>query len=288
MLSPVRLNGLHCTLGTILVVVVGVYCFGAGTAKRSDSAQPLQPHSRRHVYVDVGGNTGDSVAAFLTVGVPGVLREGRDFDAIYVFEPNPEFASRYWRYGGRKYAFEFIAAAATARDGSVDFQGSGLGGTATVSTTGGAGAVKTIDFSAWLQRTVAAEDFVVCKIDAEGSEFEIVQRMVADGTLCLCDRLSIEWHAWLGSRASGNAHVRAYLDPAATTERFDAPSCDGDCFCVRVPVRDGSNKGWSPFSHATLIPFCPHTVDSPPRSRAALLLLRAALHDKMAAASMLD
>lgn len=106
-----------------------------------------------------------------------------------------------------------------------------------MSTAANANKVKTIDLSGWLKRTVSPDDFVVCKIDAEGSEFEIVQRMVADGTLCLCDRLSIEWHSWLGSRSAAGGkpdrHRRSYLDPGATTEHFDSPpACEGDdCFC---------------------------------------------------------
>ena len=190
----------------------------------------------RHVFVDVGGNVGDSVAAFLSVGVPGVERAGHLFDAIYVFEPNPEFAPRFERYRGRHYAFEFIPAAAAAHDGVLSFSGAALGGSTQATDTSGSVTIRSIDFSAWLQRTVSPEDFVVCKVDAEGSEYDIVQRMIADGTLCLCDRLSIEWHGWLGSLGTEsppvvNAHVRAFLDPAGTTERFDEPSCGPECFC---------------------------------------------------------
>jgi len=184
----------------------------------------------RHVFIDVGGNVGDSVAAFLTVGVPGVPRAGVDFDAVYVFEPNPEYAPRYERYKGKRYAFEFLAAAATAQDGFTAFEGTGLGGSV-VQTSSKPGATRTIDFSSWLLRTVTLDDFVVCKIDAEGSEFDIVLRMVADGTICLCDRLTIEWHAWLGSRSPLNPHVRSYLDPDSTTASFDEGCEANNCFC---------------------------------------------------------
>ena len=192
----------------------------------------------RHVFIDVGGNVGDSVAAFLTVGVPGVARAGRDFDIVFVFEPNPQFATRYERYKGKQYAFQFIPAAATAHNGTLHFAGEGLSGATSVGSAGGSGAmVASIDFSAWLQQTVAPEDFVVCKIDAEGSEYAIVQRMIADGTLCLCDRLGIEWHAWLGSRATGNLHVRGFNNPEETTERFDEGCSGEDCFCS-IPNRE--------------------------------------------------
>ena len=194
--------------------------------------------SSRHVFIDVGGNVGDSVAAFLTVGVPGVQRAGRNFDSVFVFEPNPQFARSYGRYEGKQYAFQFIPAAATAHNGTLSFAGEGLSGAATAGSSRASGTtVKSIDFSAWLQQTVVPEDFVVCKIDAEGSEYGIVQRMIADGTLCLCDRLGIEWHAWLGSRASGNLHMRGYNNPEETTERFDEGCSEADCFCS-IPNRE--------------------------------------------------
>jgi FkbM family methyltransferase len=204
---------------------------GEGAAVASIRRHPAPSHGSRHVFIDVGGNVGDSIAAFLTVGVPGVARPGGAFDAVYVFEPNPEFAPRYDRYRGKRYAFEFLPAAAAAHDGYTKFDGSGLGGSVLAQAAAGEGATRTIDFSAWLQHTVAPEDFVVCKIDAEGSEFEIVQRMAADGTLCLCDRLSIEWHAWLGTRSPPSQHVRAFLDPDATTERFDEGCTGSNCYC---------------------------------------------------------
>merc|ERR1712087_203985 len=47
---------------------------------------------------------------------------------------------------------------------------------------------------------MGAADYLMCKIDIEGSEYDVLPQMMADGTLCLCDRLSVEWHAWLGNK----------------------------------------------------------------------------------------
>lgn len=194
-----------------------------------DQKSPPPP---RHVFIDVGGNIGDSVSAFLSVGVPGVSKAGADFDSIYVFEPNPEFAHAYERYREKSFSFEYIQAAATAKDGFMTFEGTGLGGSVVkTSSSSQQDAIPTVDFSSWLQRTVTLRDFVVCKIDTEGAEFEIVPRMVADGTLCLCDRLSIEWHSWLGSRSPLDPLVRNYLDPNATTDHFDEGCVANNCFC---------------------------------------------------------
>ena len=226
-----------CTLKTVFLLFVFCSVCLLALLALFFQAPAISLHrasAQRHVFIDVGGNVGDSVAAFLNMGVPGVARAGRDFDAIYVFEPNPDFAPRYDRFRGKRYAFEFLPAAATAQDGHLAFEGSGLGGTMVDRGLGLQESIRTVDFSAWLRRTVAQEDFVVCKIDAEGSEFEISQRMVVDGTLCLCDRLSIEWHSWLGISNppnATNAHMRSFLNPNATTAHFDEGCEGGYCFC---------------------------------------------------------
>lgn len=67
-----------------------------GLAPRPAGSGPL--FRPRHEFIDVGGNVGDSVAAFLTKGAPGIAMPPAQFDAIYVFEPNPAFAERYARY----------------------------------------------------------------------------------------------------------------------------------------------------------------------------------------------
>merc|ERR1712232_1433254 len=57
-----------------------------------------------------------------------------------------------------------------------------------------------IDFSKWLLEHVNPDDYAMCKLDIEGAEFKLVPRMLATGALCLCDRMSIEWHAHLVDR----------------------------------------------------------------------------------------
>jgi len=51
-----------------------------------------------------------------------------------------------------------------------------------------------IDFSAWLKENVGVQDEVVLKINTEGAEYGILQRMFHDGTISLIDRLYVWWH----------------------------------------------------------------------------------------------
>ena len=54
--------------------------------------------------------------------------------------------------------------------------------------------VKTIDFSEFIRMFSAPEDFVVVKLDVEGSEFEILDKMIDDGTIGLVNEFYIEFH----------------------------------------------------------------------------------------------
>jgi FkbM family methyltransferase len=55
----------------------------------------------------------------------------------------------------------------------------------------GAEPVACFDFSAWL-KTLGCH--VILKMDVEGAEYELLERMIADGTDQLVDELLVEWH----------------------------------------------------------------------------------------------
>jgi FkbM family methyltransferase len=54
--------------------------------------------------------------------------------------------------------------------------------------------VPAIDFSSWLRRTVTPDDHVVVKMDIEGAEYPVLNKLLADGTIGLISVLYIEWH----------------------------------------------------------------------------------------------
>lgn len=55
--------------------------------------------------------------------------------------------------------------------------------------------VPTMDVSTWLDKNVCACDFVVMKVNIEGSEFALFDKMLAQGTLCLVDVAHVYFHA---------------------------------------------------------------------------------------------
>lgn len=55
--------------------------------------------------------------------------------------------------------------------------------------------VECIDLSAWLLQNCVSDDFVVIKLDIEGAEYAVLDKMIKDKSIELVDQLYIEWHA---------------------------------------------------------------------------------------------
>jgi len=54
--------------------------------------------------------------------------------------------------------------------------------------------VKTIDFSKWLSENIREDDYVVLKMDIEGAEFGVLEKMIADGAHLLVNQYYVEFH----------------------------------------------------------------------------------------------
>ena len=54
--------------------------------------------------------------------------------------------------------------------------------------------VPCIDFSQWLKDNFTKEDEVILKFNIEGAEYEVLKKMIKDGTIKLIKKLYIEFH----------------------------------------------------------------------------------------------
>ena len=54
--------------------------------------------------------------------------------------------------------------------------------------------VKCIDFSKWMLERFTRDDEIILKFDIEGSEYNVLPKMIEDGSIDLIDKLYIEWH----------------------------------------------------------------------------------------------
>ncbi len=54
--------------------------------------------------------------------------------------------------------------------------------------------VQAIDFSKWVLDNFSKDDYIILKMDIEGSEYEVLPRMISDGSLEYVDLLLMEFH----------------------------------------------------------------------------------------------
>lgn len=173
------------------------------------------------MFLDCGGHNGSSVRKF---------RQTRDPDAeIVTFEPNPLYAPCYRDFERHR----LIPAAAWTEDGTMPFYldpGDGDGSSLLRDKTSGALdrdhpiEVATVDLSGWI---AAAGSDVILKLDIEGAEYDVLDKMLADDTWRHVRELLIEWH-WAKVGVSATRH-RDLL------ERWTATG---------VPVSDWDANGW--------------------------------------------
>ena len=153
----------------------------------------------RNIFLDCGGNNGSSVRKFL-----------RDFDParrfhIFSFEPNEIYRPAFAGFAKHK----LVQAAVSDRDGTAEFyldredgDGSTLFRDKITRANGGFGTldianpdlVQTIDLSRWINDELRRYDYIVLKLDVEGAEYDILEKMARDDSLRRIKHLFVEWH----------------------------------------------------------------------------------------------
>ena len=70
-------------------------------------------------------------------------------------------------------------------------------------------AVEGIDISKWISNNFSKEDHIVLKMDIEGSEYEVLEKMIEDKTFDMVNELLIEFH-WKKCGVSEEQHTELY------------------------------------------------------------------------------
>jgi FkbM family methyltransferase len=130
---------------------------------------------------------------FIDLGSFDEIQEREGFEIIS-FEPNPKYhkgvTNPYaaWIYDGKCWMSDKGNASTIVPDNqnyAKDIE------------------VPCCDFSSWLARTAAArkkftvDDHITIKMDIEGAEYAILEKMIEEGTIRMVDEILIEWHDWL-------------------------------------------------------------------------------------------
>jgi FkbM family methyltransferase len=149
---------------------------------------------KNRYFLDCGANNGCSVRKF---------RNEIDVEKryhIYSFEPNPAFLNCFLGFENHTFipkavwtANENITFYDTLRDDK-------YGGTVREDKNSGEVdytnpiEVAGFDFSSWVASEFSDDDFVILKLDIESAEYDVLPKMIKDGSLSKINLFFVEWH----------------------------------------------------------------------------------------------
>lgn len=158
---------------------------------------------QRYVYVDVGARSyGSSIGSWFKKQYP---KQNKTFE-VYAIEADKTFHKEYQR----KKGIRLLPYAAWVRNETLSFEinrdpgqkgedkGRGMGRIQPVQSSNSlvsdVDKIRGFDFANWLKNTVSERDFVVMKMDVEGTEFDLIPRLFETGAFCLVDEIFLECH----------------------------------------------------------------------------------------------
>ncbi|KAL7583960.1 hypothetical protein Lser_V15G42141 [Lactuca serriola] len=157
----------------------------------------------RYIYIDVGArNYGSSIGSWFKKLYP---KQNKPFK-IFAVESDKRFHQEY----KSKKKITLLPYAAWVRNESLFFEinrqpniknedkGRGMGRAQSAQTStsflGDLNKIQGFDFANWVKNSFTEKDFVVVKMDIEGTEFDIIRKMVETGAICLIDEMFLECH----------------------------------------------------------------------------------------------
>ena len=168
----------------------------------------------KKVFIDCGANKGQSVDWLRAKYDPY-----EEFE-VHCFEPTPN----YQKYFGKKINFHNTAV--WIKDCFVDFYvRSSLGSTLMSEKTSGGPVrevikTKAIDLSKWITDNFDKEDYIILKIDIEGAEFEVVDKLLNDGVIDdYIDIISVEFHVGKIPQYK-DVHAKALIERIKKTNAY--------------------------------------------------------------------
>jgi len=72
--------------------------------------------------------------------------------------------------------------------------------------------VDAVDFSQWLRENCEEPDYAIIKMDIEGAEYDVLEKLIADDTIRLIDELRVEFHQQMNEDISLERHSRLVAD----------------------------------------------------------------------------
>jgi len=152
----------------------------------------------RKVYIDCGSYKGGTIRSFI---------KNREYDKdfiIYSFEALEAYAGKQEKVLKNVISMEninLIKKVVWIYDGEIDFYASGrrAGRAGSIlknkkSRRNRATVLPCLDFSKWIIDNFNKDDYIILKMDIEGAEFEVLNKMIKDKSIEYINRLYLEKH----------------------------------------------------------------------------------------------
>lgn len=157
----------------------------------------------RKIFLDCGANNGCSIRKFKQI-----KKDHEEYE-MFSFEPNDVFEQEIIETGTT-----LIKKAVWIEDGPVNFHVVTIDKYGKEDRRTGASTlndkksewnskahrevstvqVEGIDFSNWVISNFSSDDTIILKMDIEGSEYEVLEKMITDGSIYYINELWIEFH----------------------------------------------------------------------------------------------
>ncbi len=172
--------------GTALVTIAVI--FGSFCASRLEEP----PDGRRYAFIDGGAHMGESIAKFEK---SNLYRKHRW--EMFSFEANPNLIA----FIPRKPNLTILNKAIWTSDGTLEFYLATNTESSSILKNKKSGElnhtpiiVESVDFGQWLKANFEIKDYLFIRLDIEGAEYEVLNKMLGEGTIEYVDRLSLEFH----------------------------------------------------------------------------------------------
>lgn len=147
----------------------------------------------RKIFLDCGGNLGRAVQAFLKT-----YQDSAEYE-VFSFEPQIRLNTFYEDIVSDR--IHLINKAVWTKNGSIEFHYTTnvKGSTIFLDYATAEGIVKSeevpcIDFSAWIAQNFKRDDYIILKMNIEGAEYPVLEKMASDGTLTYINELYVSPH----------------------------------------------------------------------------------------------
>jgi FkbM family methyltransferase len=160
----------------------------------------------KKVFIDCGGLNGCSVRYFLDN-----FENSNEYE-IYTFEPNLDFDETYDEIKNKLgEKFTRYKKAVSNYNGNITFfknennpasnttnpiKGNKPGCGSDIKGNVSQYVVECIDLDEWIRSNFSPTDYIILKLDVEGSEYDIVPKMIKNKTFLMIDELHLEWHPY--------------------------------------------------------------------------------------------